>query len=505
MKQVVFIRHAQSEENVKFASFVEGIQQLRRLRLPSSASFYSGVALLRTELDSDLSALGTQQVQDMAAIITRSRFLESFAPEVIFSSPLRRAKRTVLGVLPTCPSCPLIELDHLREASPIEHVVSASLLKRIRAFTQHLLTCPQQRIVVCGHSQYFKRMLEMDGMMRNVDVWRAELHSGGQWEGLRLVHRSPLASAHPFDRVVAGLQVDESEGRERHTVSNANVVDDLSPSPDSQSEAPMCRICQADQTLQSPLLIRPCRCAGSQAHVHLACLNRWRATSLQATHECSVCKFPYRVRRTHLAELLLSENGVLGVTLLLTLLLVVLSGLAGVYLLHRYWGLDIAGVIYRRIGVYPWWRRCQVRTLSYSQFYALALSLADSPYPWSLIRSSWRLLSSPSLSLYDMWFCQLAPAIDVLFTGAALVGALGTAHFLYDEVRTVLQAGQGNDYSQLIAFVVSLISLGHRAVGRLGLCLGCAIAAREVYRVMVVQGRRTAQIIGESILSPEEL
>lgn len=509
MKQIVFIRHAQSEENVKFAQFVDGIQELRRLRWPSSASFWSGLSLLRTDLDSELSQLGVQQVQSMQSIIARSRFIDTFAPEIIFYSPLRRAKKTLLGVLglpESMPPCPLVELSHLREASPLEHVVSGPLMKRIRAFTQHLLSCPQQRILVCGHSQHFKRLLQMDGMMRNVDVWQAELHASGQWEGLRLVHRSPLAGAHPFDRVMSADVDEDTEGRERHTVTSPNVVDDLSPSPNSVSsdEAPICRICQVDQTAESDRLIRPCRCAGSQAHVHLACLNRWRSTSLQATHACSVCKFPYRIRRTQLAELLMSENGVLIVTLLLTLLFVVISGIAVVSLSHRFVGTDIAGQIYRQVGVYPWWRRCRVRSLSLSRIHALASSLADSPYPWSLIRAYWRLLSSPGFALYDVWFCQLAPIVDVVFTGMAVLGGLGSAHFLQDEARTLMQARQANDYSQLIAFVISIASLGHRGMGRLGLCLGCAIAAREVYRVMVVQGRRMAQTIGESILSPEE-
>ena len=58
MKRVFFVRHGQSEENVKFQDFCEGIHGIRELKLPSHRQFQSSVQLLQCQLDSDLSELG---------------------------------------------------------------------------------------------------------------------------------------------------------------------------------------------------------------------------------------------------------------------------------------------------------------------------------------------------------------------------------------------------------------------------------------------------------------
>ena len=612
VKEVVFIRHAESVENVKFQSFIEGLQAMRRLRLPSATSFTSGLSLLRTELDSDLSELGDAQVLDMAEVLRKSSFLELFDPEVVFVSPLRRAKRTVLGVLPgaytvhpsssssssssalasqpaaaaaavparhslstadnpnlnpnpnpnhslstadntdnTCepdPSaapptpnrCHLIELPVLREATPLEHVVSHSLLSRITAFMQILLESPHSRFIVCGHSQFFKRMLRMNVLMRNVDVWRAELCCSavggvrhGRWEGLRLVFRSNLAPCHPFDRIPGHVGVaddaaalgsaqfeDSSEGRERHTVSSLNVFDDLasaSAPSDGQEFSPdlppMCRICMCEQSDGSARLIRPCRCTGSQAHVHISCLNRWRSTSTTASNECSVCKFRYRIARTRLAELLMSAEGALAMALFLTLGCVVLSGAVAVLAVSHSGGWDIAGTIYAQSGITPFWRRCLVHPLTASKLHTAASLLASSTfyqeryplsYAFRLFKAYLHLIATgPGELVYDLLACNhlAATAIDTLFTGAACVGCLGSAHFIHTEIRSLLlNHGGVQGYVHLLFFIASLCSLGHRALGRLGLFVGCAIAGREVYRVMLVHGRRAAQAVGERIL-----
>lgn len=73
-------------------------------------------------------------------------------------------------------------------------------------------------------------------------------------------------------------------------------------------------------------LIRPCKCSGSLSYVHLDCLNRWRATSINAQYTCSVCKYQYRFERTLLASFLTSNEGVLTITIMILIAFVVSVG-----------------------------------------------------------------------------------------------------------------------------------------------------------------------------------
>lgn len=59
----------------------------------------------------------------------------------------------------------------------------------------------------------------------------------------------------------------------------------------SDEDAPCCRFCQSSEPIGP--LIRPCKCSGSQAYVHVDCLNQWRATSKTARTKCPVCRFKY--------------------------------------------------------------------------------------------------------------------------------------------------------------------------------------------------------------------
>ena len=61
-----------------------------------------------------------------------------------------------------------IELEILREAQPSEMVMGVS--GRIREFEEWLAKRPEKRIVVVGHSHFFKHMLHSERKMNNVDV-----------------------------------------------------------------------------------------------------------------------------------------------------------------------------------------------------------------------------------------------------------------------------------------------------------------------------------------------
>jgi RING-variant domain len=66
---------------------------------------------------------------------------------------------------------------------------------------------------------------------------------------------------------------------------------------DHDPSASACRICQCTSYECPDMpLIRPCRCSGSLAYVHIECLNQWRSTSVFAQSTCSTCNFKYKTK-----------------------------------------------------------------------------------------------------------------------------------------------------------------------------------------------------------------
>jgi len=66
-----------------------------------------------------------------------------------------------------------------------------------------------------------------------------------------------------------------------------------------------CRFCFAghNEDGHGPL-ISPCRCSGSQKHVHRSCLDKWRVTqtnNMCFTH-CTTCHFEYRIKQKQVNE-----------------------------------------------------------------------------------------------------------------------------------------------------------------------------------------------------------
>jgi RING-variant domain len=61
--------------------------------------------------------------------------------------------------------------------------------------------------------------------------------------------------------------------------------------------APACRMCLcASYECPNMPLIRPCRCSGSIANVHIECLNQFRSTSAYAKSTCLTCHFKYSTK-----------------------------------------------------------------------------------------------------------------------------------------------------------------------------------------------------------------
>ena len=126
--------------------------------------------------------------------------------------------------------------------------------------------------------------------------------------------------------------------------------DDGSP-PEDKHEDLTCRICQmtASESSHQEVLIRPCLCSGTLSHVHMSCLNEWRATYPAAAYACLVCRYPYRVERTALGRFLTNESGLRVTSFLLFVLATLCAGMLAIYVAHVHAG-----------GVDIFWLACQI-------------------------------------------------------------------------------------------------------------------------------------------------
>lgn len=391
------MRHAKSEENEKVYRCCEGLIDLKEGRVASGLGRLSGVAsFLNSTLDSPLCDMGRRQVADMRLILRSARFWEGLLPnDLILHSSLQRAKDTLYGTLPH-PSARhgmvIRELEDLREATPYEHVDSRSLMTRVSNFEKTLMSEEYDKhrtLVVCGHSQYFKKMLKMKMRMNNVDVWEVSFNFDPNdrqhcvWGEPKLLHRTELADVHPWDVFMGNSardsnqeRTDEEDKKDDEIPSGGRQEEDEAVINDLQTDGVehitrVCRICtMTEEEMPEHALIRPCNCKGTQEFVHIDCLNRWRATSNAASEVCPVCKYKYRIQKGWLATLLLSEIGALIITALLVLTLCLASGALLVALLPKEWLPSI--VLGKYVSMQRearWWDHCSPKQyLNYSQW-----------------------------------------------------------------------------------------------------------------------------------------
>lgn len=267
--QVVFVRHAESEDNVKIKALCEALVSAQSFKLPTWEQICKIVGLLEFELNSKLSQLGGRQAADMRMILQTRRFWEQNF-DVVAYSPLIRARETSRTILPEAVFEQAECLDLLREISPFEQLVKSCVAKKIQDFEHWLADTDVKRILIVGHCQYFNSLLGMKTLMRNCDVWESTVTfpvdmarssvvrgrpSQCVWASPKLLHRSALSEPHPVGKLFKGAlkgwgpeENEDSEAAEDDASNIANqavreddtVVNDL----DENSDEPVCRFCQ---------------------------------------------------------------------------------------------------------------------------------------------------------------------------------------------------------------------------------------------------------------------
>jgi len=182
IKTVYLIRHAESEENRRIASFSRVATSFSKFSLPSSKDVFSASGLINVpaQVDSNVSEVGERQIEHVASKLREEEFLAKKNVTLVAHSPLKRARQTAEGMLGcAAPDTKAPTVAHVEETAlliektPAEWLPynSGSLACRIAAFEAWLGEQPHEAIAIVGHSQFFKAMLGLSFKFGNCEVW----------------------------------------------------------------------------------------------------------------------------------------------------------------------------------------------------------------------------------------------------------------------------------------------------------------------------------------------
>ena len=180
VKTVYLIRHAESEENRRLGSMKTAVNDVARFSVPKASDVSAAMSWLYipAQVDSAVSEKGKRQIAEMAELLKKERFLERI--QLVAHSPLQRARDTSKGVLGCEAPDILVEpvqrvvgLDILEELTLLEWTVTrSSFVQRLAKLEDWLQAQPEESIVLVGHSQFFKALLNLGFKFRNCDVWQ---------------------------------------------------------------------------------------------------------------------------------------------------------------------------------------------------------------------------------------------------------------------------------------------------------------------------------------------
>jgi broad specificity phosphatase PhoE len=228
-KTIFLIRHAESEENRRLHALRDAATDLFYYwKMPRSADVTAASELVNVgaQVDSPVSEFGQAQIRHMAQVLLQQQEppqheqpqqqppLNSPSSSVlsriqlVAHSPLQRAKDTCLGMLGCLAPSTLShgikrveQVDWLKERTPAEWVISrSSFHMRLVQLEDWLAQQPEDCIALVGHSQYFKKLLQIDYLIGNCDVVQVTFDpsttsntdnnstSNSKWSELQNVH-----------------------------------------------------------------------------------------------------------------------------------------------------------------------------------------------------------------------------------------------------------------------------------------------------------------------------
>jgi broad specificity phosphatase PhoE len=213
--EMLFIRHAESMENMKFQSLSESINSIRTHTLPTGRQFSFLMKLLAPDSDCPLSLNGINQLTEMKKSLDEKKFWsQQFPFDLCVYSPCQRTKETCFAIIPHSLHSKCFPLEELKELSVIDYLLFSKLEDQIALFQKYLFNLNRKihRIVVFGHSKYFMKLLSRSGnssfaqinvnqsslLMKNCDIWKVtyqynvnDILSGKFLNKPKLIYRSP--------------------------------------------------------------------------------------------------------------------------------------------------------------------------------------------------------------------------------------------------------------------------------------------------------------------------
>lgn len=232
--EILFIRHAESIENMKMQSLSDSINRLKEWRLLSRRQISLLFRLCSFDIDSNLSFLGHQQIEEMKRFLDEQKHFwkKSFPFDLCVFSPYQRTRETCQGIIPHSFHSKCVPVEELKELSPYEHIFQSSKLdEQIVLFQKYLFHLSKniKKIVIIGHSKWFLKFLSMipwsselgenpfasintsssSIIMRNCDIWKIKyaynihnIHSGKIISKPQLIYRSPISLSYPADSIL---------------------------------------------------------------------------------------------------------------------------------------------------------------------------------------------------------------------------------------------------------------------------------------------------------------
>lgn len=270
-KTIYLIRHAESEENRRVGSLKSTFASLGRFSIPKQSDITAAWELCSVgeQIDSNVSNVGKEQIIRMSTILKEKNFLISNHIELIAHSPLIRAKETCSGLLgytaESSSISPLalesssalqrvIEMDILKEKTLIEWIPgqSGTFIKRINELEEWLRTVPENNIVLVGHSQFFKALLQLEYKFYNCDVYKVSYNPNtistnnhiDKWLNLTKLYTIQPVSSHPLGStttssvtsspVVSGDDNDNSIMTKQNDNNNEHIPDTTITEPNKE-------------------------------------------------------------------------------------------------------------------------------------------------------------------------------------------------------------------------------------------------------------------------------
>lgn len=501
------MRNAASLDGCRKREFFDGLNRIKSMSLPSLVQVQSTLSLLRFEFNAGLSSLGEAQIAEVLCYFSESNFISKYPIDTIVLSPLLRAKETGKYLFQDS-SIVSIELESLREVTSLEYMNTVTLNSRINEFEEWIRNSPYNTIFVITHSYFLKKLLHIPETVHNCDIWSAIFSpndSLGDSNNINSSFSSTTSSSSSWRNIELIFRVNQLSRSPTLTTNSSGSAVNNNSVLDESNEI-FCRICQMTRAETPDMeMIRPCLCSGSQAYIHVLCLNQWRVTSTDAQECCSVCRFRYLVQRRVEAEWLLYPWTSVVLSLIIQLLITFLVGYL-IYFITNVSKFDSFGAIFYWLPKEMYDELRELQTVVSRNVGVSRIGYTCSSYLHFRHTSVGFLLqrfylSHQATKRVMAFLCGdiVLTVLEIIRMGITFISIL--SGFLYFWSHADMFGRPPMGIYGGIPLVSSYVSANYS----LGMIPGCVVFAKQLYMTVKELTRDIAHRIGEHIIEPSSV